>query len=128
MRDNRKILIADDEAHILHVVRIKLQKGGFEVVAAMDGREALELARTLHPLAIVTDLQMPYLSGLELAAALAQDPATAGIPLLLLTAKGFEVDGAATAGTNIKFVMTKPFSPRDLLAKVNECVGATAEV
>jgi len=128
MSDNRKILIVDDEAHILHVVRIKLQKGGFEVVAAMDGREALELACRLHPLAIVTDLQMPYLSGLELAVALARNPATADIPLLLLTAKGFELDAQATAGTNIKFVMTKPFSPRDLLARVNECVAVAAEV
>lgn len=123
MNDNRKILIADDEAHILHVVQIKLQKGGFEVVTALDGREALDLACRIHPLAIVTDLQMPYLSGLELAAALARNPDTSDIPVILLTAKGFEVDGAATAGTNIKYVMTKPFSPRDLLAKVNECVS-----
>jgi DNA-binding response OmpR family regulator len=123
MNDNRKILIADDEAHILHVVRIKLQKGGFDVVEALDGREALDLANRLHPLAIVTDLQMPYLSGLELAAALARHPDTADIPVILLTAKGFEVDGFATTGTNIKYVMTKPFSPRDLLSKVNECVA-----
>jgi two-component system alkaline phosphatase synthesis response regulator PhoP len=121
--ERAKILIADDEAHIIHVVQLKLQNGGFDVVTSMDGREALELARTVRPQLLISDLQMPILSGLELAAALYQDPKTRDIPIILLTAKGFEVDEQATARTNIRMVMTKPFSPRELLARANEFVG-----
>jgi len=122
--DGQKVLIADDEAHILHVVQIKLRSGGFDVVTAMDGREALELARAISPRLMITDLQMPFLSGLEVASALYREEATRGIPVILLTAKGFEVDGPALAGTNVKLVMTKPFSPRDLLSRVHEVLGA----
>ena len=118
-----KILVADDEAHIIHVVQLKLEKGGFEVITAMDGQESLDTARRIHPSLLVTDLQMPILSGLEVAAALYREERTREIPVILLTAKGFEVDDSATANTNIKMVMTKPFSPRDLLARVREVVA-----
>ena len=118
-----KVLVADDEAHIIHVVQLKLEKGGFEVLTSMDGQEALDMAREVHPCLLVTDLQMPVLSGLEVAAALYREEATQDIPVILLTAKGFEVDDSAIANTNIKMVMTKPFSPRDLLARVSEIVA-----
>lgn len=118
-----KILVADDEAHIIHVVQLKLERGGFEVLTSMDGQEALDTARVVHPSLLVTDLQMPVLSGLEVAVALYREEATQGIPIILLTAKGFEVDDRAIANTNIKMVMTKPFSPRDLLARVSEVVA-----
>jgi len=124
--EGRKVLIADDEAHILYVVKVKLQKGGFDVVTAMDGREALDLAVKTGPSLIISDLQMPLMSGLEVATALSRDDATKHIPIILLTAKGFEVDDQVTAGTNIKMVMTKPFSPKDLLARANEVLGAAA--
>jgi len=93
----------------------------------MDGQEALDLVRSLKPSLLVTDLQMPVLSGLEVAAALAGDPATADVPVILLTAKGFEIDPGMLARTNIKLVMTKPFSPRDLLQRVNEVIGVPVE-
>ena len=124
--EGRKVLIADDEAHIIHVVQMKLRNGGFDVVTAMDGQEALDLARQAKPCLVISDLQMPVLSGLEVAAALYRDENTRDIPIILLTAKGFEVDGEATADTNIKMIMTKPFSPRDLLSKANEIVGSVA--
>lgn len=127
--DGRTVLVADDEAHIIHVVQIKLRNGGFNVVTAMDGQEALDLATSVKPCLLITDLQMPLLSGLEVAASLRGNDATRDIPVILLTAKGFEVQDQATAGTNIKRVMTKPFSPRDLLVRVNEVLGAvTASV
>ena len=121
-----RVLIADDEAHIIHVVQLKLQNGGFDVVTAMDGQEALDIARAIHPHLLITDLQMPILSGLEVAAALHRDAETWDIPIILLTAKGFEVDELATAMTNIRLVMTKPFSPRDLLARANDLLTQTA--
>ncbi len=121
-----KVLIADDEAHIIHVVQLKLEHGGFEVIAAMDGQEALDMARKIHPILLVTDLQMPILSGLEVATILYQEEETRDIPVILLTAKGFEVDDSAIANTNIKMIMTKPFSPRNLLAKVSEIAASAA--
>ena len=124
--DRRRVLVADDEAHIIHVVKIKLQNGGFDVVTAMDGQEALELATSAVPSLVITDLQMPLLSGLELAASLYREEKTRDIPVILLTAKGFEVDDQATANTNIKLVMTKPFSPRDLLTRVGEIIGTVS--
>ena len=124
--DGRKVLIADDEAHILYVVKIKLQKGGFDVVTAMDGREALELATEINPCLMISDLQMPLMSGLEVATALYGGEVTRHIPIILLTAKGFELDSSITADTNIKMVMTKPFSPKDLLARANEVLGVAA--
>jgi two-component system, OmpR family, alkaline phosphatase synthesis response regulator PhoP len=127
--EGRTILIADDEAHIIHVVQIKLRNGGFNVVTAMDGQEALDLAASIKPCMLITDLQMPLLSGLEVAASLRGNDETRDIPVILLTAKGFEVKDRATSDTNIKMVMTKPFSPRDLLMRVNEILGpVTASV
>jgi two-component system alkaline phosphatase synthesis response regulator PhoP len=124
----RRVLIADDEAHIIHVVKMKLSHGGFDVVTAMDGREALDLAGSVRPSLLITDLQMPRMSGLEVAASMYRDQATQDIPVILLTAKGFEVDDEAIAGTNIKMIMTKPFSPRNLLACVTEILSAAAAV
>ncbi len=122
------IVVADDEAHILHVVEIKLRNAGFEVITAMDGQEALELVKSLRPQLLISDLQMPVLSGLEVAAHLHSDQQTREIPILLLTAKGFEVDDQALSGTSIRKVMTKPFSPRDLLSQVAEIVPMTVGV
>jgi len=124
--ERAKVLIADDEAHIIHVVQLKLENGGFEVIAAMDGQETLDMAREMHPILLVTDLQMPILSGLEVATILYQEKETRDIPVILLTAKGFEVDDSAIANTNIKMIMTKPFSPRNLLAKVSEIAASAA--
>jgi DNA-binding response OmpR family regulator len=124
--EGRRILVADDEAHIVHIVQIKLRGGGYDVLTAMNGQEAFDLAVAEKPCLLISDLQMPHLSGLEVAAALHRHEQTAGIPVILLTAKGFEVDEAAIADTNIRMVMTKPFSPRDLLSRVNELVGPAA--
>jgi two-component system phosphate regulon response regulator PhoB len=73
---------------------------------------------------VVTDLQMPRMSGLDLAMKLKEDPATSGIPVLMLTARGYILDAAVVARTNIKMVMGKPFSARELVKKVVEQIGA----
>jgi len=80
----KKILVADDETHILHVVSLKLRNAGFNVLTARDGQEALELAQSELPDLIITDYHMPQLSGLELCQRLKQDPATSGIPAIML--------------------------------------------
>jgi len=112
------ILIADDEAHILHIVSLKLRNAGYEVSTAEDGEQALAMVRELRPDLLITDFQMPYLSGLELCVELRRDPETADLPAMLLTARGSALSGPELARTNIRDVMNKPFSPREVLARV----------
>lgn len=120
----KKVLVVDDEAHITHVVSLKLSNAGFEVVTAGDGEEAYELACQELPDLIITDLQMPYLSGVELCAKLKQLRTTSHIPAILLTARGYALSQDDLAQTNIRTVMSKPFSPRQVLERANECLAA----
>ena len=118
-----RVLVADDEACITNVVAKKLRNAGFEVIVAMDGQEAYDLAIAERPDLIITDLQMPVMSGLEVCARLAAELGDR-VPVLLLTAKGFELDLEEIQALPIRRVMTKPFSPRELLAWVQETLGA----
>ncbi len=120
------ILLADDEAHITCVVAQKLRTAGYAVTTARDGEEAFELACKVKPALIVTDLQMPRLSGLELALRLKQTPLTAGTPMLMLTARGYIMEQDALARTNIRQVLSKPFSAREILRLAMELIGAPA--
>jgi CheY-like chemotaxis protein len=114
------LVIADDEAPIRMVVGEKLRSAGFTVLEARDGEEALDLVREHLPCAVITDLQMPYMNGLELCTAMRADPRTAHIPALLLTARGHILSDDMVARTNIRRVMSKPFGVRELLAYVQE--------
>lgn len=124
--DSRKILIADDETHILNVLCIKLRNAGFTVLTAEDGGDAADLAASELPDLVITDYQMPILSGIELCARLRADPATRDIPVILLTARGFAVSEQDMRAGNIRKVMAKPFSPREILAIVNELLVEAA--
>jgi DNA-binding response OmpR family regulator len=117
------VLLADDDAHITFIVARKLDTAGFTVFIAADGEEALEMAREVRPDLIVTDLQMPHMSGLEMCKALRQDPATADIPAIMLTARGYVLEDSQMAQTGIKRVMSKPFSAREVLAEIGEILG-----
>jgi two-component system, OmpR family, alkaline phosphatase synthesis response regulator PhoP len=116
----KKILVADDESHILHVVSLKLRNAGYDVVTASDGQEALEMAQSERPDLLITDYHMPQLSGLELCQKLKQDPTTAKIPAIMLTARGYQLDPKDTEQSGILRMLSKPFSPRQLLSTVNE--------
>jgi len=124
----KKILVADDETHILNVVSLKLRNAGFDVVTAADGEEAFELAVSERPDLLITDYHMPQLSGLELCRKLKHDPVTAKIPAIMLTARGYELDLKDTHDSGILRMLSKPFSPRALLTTVNEVLleAATA--
>jgi two-component system alkaline phosphatase synthesis response regulator PhoP len=122
----KKILVADDESHILHVVSLKLRNAGFNVVTACDGQEALELAQSEHPDLLITDYHMPQLSGLELCQRLKQDAATASIPAIMLTARGYQLEPEDTRQNGVMRMLSKPFSPRHLLATVNEVLAEMA--
>lgn len=122
----KTILVADDESHILHVVSLKLRNAGFRVVTARDGLEALELAVQEKPDLLITDYHMPQLSGLELCRRLKQDPQTARIPAIMLTARGYHLEPHDTEQSGVLRMLSKPFSPRHLLATVNEVLETAA--
>lgn len=126
MPAKRLALVVDDEAHITHVVTLKLKNAGFEVVTASDGEEAFEVACREIPSIIVSDLQMPYMSGVELCKALKANPPTSKIPAILVTARGHALSAEDLADTNIREVMSKPFSPREVLAKVESILAEGA--
>ena len=123
----KKILVADDETHILHVVSLKLKNAGYTVLTARDGQEALELAQQERPDLIITDYHMPQLSGLELCQRLKQDPKTSHIPAIMLTARGYHLEPRDTQQSGILRMLSKPFSPRQLLSAVTEILDQQAK-
>ena len=114
--NEKRILVCDDEPHIVHVVAVKLRNAGFEVATASDGQQGYETACQSPPDLIFTDYQMPYLSGLELCAKLKSNPCTAHIPVVMLSARGYSLTEQDLASTNIRRMLVKPFSPREVLA------------
>ncbi len=126
-----RILICDDEPHVVRLVAAKLRNAGMECLSAEDGTEALEIALSHRPDLIVSDCQMPGLTGLEMAARLraaeqSNEPAPGyegGTPVLLLTGRGFAVTPQDLEGTNVRAVMSKPFSPREILATVQRLLN-----
>ncbi|HKQ50600.1 MAG TPA: response regulator [Phycisphaerae bacterium] len=120
-----RILVCDDEPHIVHVVAAKLRNAGLEVITAGDGEEAFGLAKSQRPDLVITDYQMPILSGLELCAKLRSDPETRNIPAIMLTARGFSLADQELVHTNIRQVLVKPFSPREVLSTVRRILDAT---
>jgi len=119
-----RVLVVDDETYIQHVVSLKLSNAGFEVLTASDGEEGLQVAIEEMPDLIITDYQMPFLTGLEMCQRLKQNAATASIPVIMLTARGFALDDADLRSVNILKCLGKPFSPRELVACVTAAVGA----
>ncbi|HEY2587181.1 MAG TPA: response regulator [Tepidisphaeraceae bacterium] len=122
----KTILVVDDESHILNVVSLKLRNAGFRVITASDGQEALDLAGQERPDLVITDYHMPHLSGLELCQRLRQSEATSDIPAIMLTARGYQLEPKDTEQSGIRRMLSKPFSPRNLLATVNEVLGIAA--
>ena len=125
--DNKRVLVADDEAHILNVVAYKLENAGLEVITASDGQEALELARSERPDLILVDYQMPGLSGLEVCEQLRKGPEAMEIPAVMLTARGLDVDQDELDRAGISVIMPKPFSPREVLSCVEELLSHADE-
>lgn len=115
---NAKILVADDEEDVLNLVSMNLKNAGFVVLQAMDGNEAIILARAQLPALMVLDLMLPGMSGLEVCKVLKGDPVTAKIPIIMLTAKAEEVDRIVGLELGADDYITKPFSPRELVLRV----------
>jgi CheY-like chemotaxis protein len=118
-----RILVADDEAYILQVVALKLRNAGYDVCTAFDGQEALGLLYTQGADIVVTDLQMPHMTGIALARAMSADPSLASIPVMMLTARGHLLREGEADSANIARVVHKPFSPRALLGEIESLLA-----
>jgi DNA-binding response OmpR family regulator len=120
----KRILLCDDEIHILRAAEFKLKRAGYDVVTAGDGEEGWEAVRRAKPDIVITDYQMPRLDGYGLVRRIRENAATADLPVLMLTAKGLEVNhDELAAAWGVRAVIAKPFSPRELLQSVNEVLG-----
>ena len=117
------ILICDDEAPIRQVVRARLQSVGYQVAEARTGAEGYEIAVASAPALIISDYQMPVMSGVEMARQLRGVASTAEVPILLVTARGYVLEPAELAGTMIRAVMGKPFGLRQLQEQVAGLLG-----
>jgi DNA-binding response OmpR family regulator len=121
-----KILVVDDEIYIVHILDFSLGMEGYEVLTALDGEQALERARAEHPDLIVLDIMMPKLDGYETCKLLKADAATKDIPVILLSAKGRNVDQKVGFEVGANDYITKPFSPRKLVERINALLGQTS--
>jgi DNA-binding response OmpR family regulator len=118
-----KILVVDDEIYIVHILDFSLGMEGYTVVTALDGEQALEKARAEKPDLIVLDIMMPKLDGYETCKRLKADDATKAIPVILLSAKGRNVDQKVGFEVGADDYITKPFSPRKLVERINAILG-----
>ena len=119
------VLVADDDADIRDLVVFKLEQAALEVIAVEDGETALEQARVEQPALAVLDISMPGLSGIDVCRMLRADPATAGMLIIMLTARVQEqdVEGGFSAGADD--YVTKPFSPRELVSRIQALLTRT---
>jgi DNA-binding response OmpR family regulator len=118
---SKRVLLCDDEVHIIRAAEFKLARAGFEVECVSDGQFGWEAIERQAPDMLITDCQMPRLSGLQLIERVRANPATKDLPVMMLTAKGFELSPEEMARQwNVLAIIAKPFSPRDLLRRVEE--------
>ena len=124
----KRVLVADDEIHIVHVVAIKLRNNGYEVTSAENGAEAFKLACEKKPDIVVTDFQMPVMTGLELVEKLRQNEATKDVPVIMLTARSFAIEDEQKESLQISECISKPFSPKELLRSIEDILYHEAVV
>ena len=119
----QKVLIVDDEPDTVELIEFNLKNAGYETVSAADGAEAIRKARTNAPDLIILDLMLPEIDGLHVCKLLQADPSTAGIPIMMLTAKAAEVDRVLGLELGARDYVTKPFSPRELTLRVRNLLA-----
>lgn len=116
----RKVLVVDDEENITQILEFSIAAEGYEVITASNGEEAIEKARREQPNLIILDIMMPKVDGYEACRVLKSNPMTKKIPVILLTAKGREIDKRLGFEVGAADYIVKPFSPSKLIEKVNE--------
>ncbi len=126
--DPRTVLVADDDEDILQLVSFRLERAGYTVVTAADGQQALAAAREHRPDLAVLDVMMPGLNGYEVTRELRADPATAAIPVILLTARVQEADVSRGFDAGADDYLRKPFSPQELRSRVQAILARRSSV
>jgi two-component system phosphate regulon response regulator PhoB len=114
------ILVVDDETDVLELISYNLEQAGFAVVTAQDGAEGLAKAKQLLPSLILLDVMLPEVNGLDVCKSLRKEPSTAGIPIIMLTAKAAEIDRVLGLELGADDYVTKPFSPRELVLRIKK--------
>lgn len=113
-----KILVCDDERHIVRLIQVNLERQGYQVVTAFDGKEGLEKIRAEKPNLVVLDVMMPYMDGFEVLKALRREPETETLPVIMLTAKAQDKDVFEGYHYGADMYLTKPFNPMELVTFV----------
>jgi DNA-binding response OmpR family regulator len=120
----KTILIADDEPNIVISLEYLLQRDGYRVVVARDGQEALDAIAAGPPDLVLLDVMLPRVSGFEVCQTVRENPALAGMPIVMLTAKGREIEVSKGMALGANAYVTKPFSTQELLAQIHALLGA----
>jgi len=120
----KRVLIADDEANIVASLEFLMEQAGFEVRVAANGEQALELAASFRPDLVLLDIMLPKKSGYEVCQRLKSDPATRDMKVVMVSAKGRDVEVAKGVELGADAYVVKPFSTRELVAKVREMLAS----
>lgn len=118
-----KILVCDDERHIVRLIQVNLERQGWEVVTAFDGKEGLEKIRSEKPNLVVLDVMMPYMDGFEVLKSLRREPETEQLPVIMLTAKAQDKDVFEGYHYGADMYLTKPFNPMELVTFVKRIIA-----
>ena len=119
------VLVCEDEVHMRRLIVTKIRECGCEVMEARDGKQGLDLAAARTPALVITDFQMPNLSGIEMCQVLKTRPETASTPVFMLTARGYVLEPEALSATNIVDVLPKPFGVREFIDRVRRLLAST---
>jgi len=119
-----RVLIAEDEPHIVESLSFVLGREGFDVSAVLDGESVIEHLRSERPGVVILDVMLPQLNGFEVLKRIKSDPSLAGIPVVILTAKGQAQDRRMAEEIGVDGFMTKPFSNRDIVEEVRRLTQA----
>ncbi|MBO7394053.1 MAG: response regulator, partial [Abditibacteriota bacterium] len=124
---SHKILVCDDEKNIRRLVQVNLERAGYKVVTASDGKEALQQVVKERPELIVLDIMMPYMDGFEVLQNLRRNASTREIPVIMLTAKSQDSDIFRGWQSGVDCYLTKPFTPVELVSFVNRIFDTTVD-
>jgi two-component system alkaline phosphatase synthesis response regulator PhoP/two-component system response regulator VicR len=122
-----KVLVCDDERHIVRLIQVNLERQGFEVVTAYDGKEGLEKVKKEKPDLLVLDVMMPYMDGFDVLKELRREPETEALPVIMLTAKAQDKDVFEGYHYGADMYLTKPFNPMELVTFVKRIAAGTGD-
>src|SRR5438067_13637353 len=122
-----KILVCDDERHIVRLIQVNLERQGYQVTTAFDGKEGLEKIRAERPDLVVLDVMMPYMDGFEVLKTIRREPETESLPVIMLTAKAQDKDVYEGYHYGADMYLTKPFNPMEWVTFVKRIAAGSTD-